>query len=95
MGQEMNLLLEAREIVRTQPRTLTVAHLRSCADQLDAAYAELKHSCTRSAATQFTAAVNRVVLAIERVHACTPPTPAGGRMGAPQARQEKAVTSSL
>ena len=85
----MSLLLEAREIVRAQPMTLYVAHLRSCADQLDAAYERLKQSCTRGAATEFTAAVTRVIMAIERVHAHTPPTPSGGRMRLEEMRETK------
>jgi hypothetical protein len=64
-----------------------VAHLRTCADQLHEAYDILKISCTREAATSFIAAFNRTLLAIERVHGKTPPSPSGGRMAV--AKEEK------
>lgn len=85
MGQEMSVLLEAREIVRAQPMNLYVGHLRTCADQLHEAYDILKVSCTRSAATEFTAAFTRTLLAIERVKGRTPPAPNGGRLKADDA----------
>ena len=80
MGQEVSLLWEAREIVRTQPMNIFVGHLRSCADQLHEAYDILKISCTREAATNFVAAFSRTMLAMEKVKGRTPPTPSGGRM---------------
>jgi hypothetical protein len=87
-----SILHEAREIVRTQPMNLYVGHLKTCADQLHEAYDILKVSCSREAATNFVAAFTRTVVAIERVHEFVPPTPSGGRMTVPQAREEKAVT---
>ncbi len=80
MGQEMSVLLEAREIIKAQPMSIFVGHLRSCADQLHEAYDILKVSCTRTAAQNFTAAFARTLLAIEKVKGHTPPTPRGGQM---------------
>lgn len=91
---EMNLLLEAREIIRAQPMTLRIAHLRTCADQLDAAYDRLKLSCTRGAITMFVGAASRTMIAIEQVRAHTPPTPTGGRMRQEQTVEEKTVTTA-
>lgn len=90
-AREMSVLLEAREIVRTQPMNIYVGHLRSCADQLHEAYDILKISCTRTAATQFIAAFNRTLLAMEKVKGRTPPTPSGGRM--PVVEEKKATGS--
>jgi hypothetical protein len=80
MIKSMSILFEAREIVRTQPMNIYVRHLRSCADQLHEAYDILKISCTKEAATNFIAAFNRTLLAMERVQGKTPPSPNGGRM---------------
>lgn len=80
MATQMSLLTEAREIVRAQPPSLYVAHLKKVADDLHAAYDVLKVSCTRDAATEFIAQFNRTLLAIERVHAHNPPAPSGGRL---------------
>jgi uncharacterized protein (UPF0276 family) len=88
----MSVLKEAREIVRSQPMSIYVGHLKACADKLGEAYDILKVSCTREAATNFIAAFNRTLLAIERVQAHTPPTPTGGRVPVP--REEKALTAS-
>lgn len=79
-AREMSVLWEAREIVRTHPMNIYVGHLRTCADQLHEAYDILKVSCTRTAAKEFVAAYTRTVLAIERVHGRTPPTPQGGKL---------------
>lgn len=91
----LNLLKEAREIVRCQPMSIPVGHLKTCADQLGEAYDLLKISCTREYTRNFVAAYTRTLIAIERVQAHTPPTPTGGRLSLPQQREEKAVTSSL
>ena len=88
MATQISLLLEAREIIRTQPMSLYVGHLRTCADQLHEAYDILKISCTRDAATNFIATFNRTLLAIERVHGHTPPTPAGGRLPVDVAKEK-------
>lgn len=85
--REMSLLLEAREIVRAQPPSLYVAHLKKVADDLHEAYDVLKVSCTRDAATNFIAQFNRTLLAIDKVHEHNPPAPNGGRMPAPSAKQ--------
>lgn len=87
-----SILHEAREIVRTQPMNLYVGHLKTCADNLHEAYDAIRASCTREAATTFVAALNRTLIAIDRVHAFTPPTSSGGRMTVPQTSEEKAVT---
>lgn len=91
MAEEMSVIKEAREIVRSQPMDLYVGHLRTCADQLHEAYDVLKISCTREAARAFQAAMSRTLLAIERVHEHTPPTPTGGRASIPEIKNEVAT----
>ena len=88
MAAEVNILFEAREIVRTQPMNLRVAHLKKVADDLHEAYDVLKVSCSRAAATNFIAQFNRTLLAIEMIHESTPPTSTGGRMALPQEREQ-------
>jgi hypothetical protein len=85
----MSVLFEAREIVRTQPPSLPVAHLRSCADELHEAYDLLKVSLTREAAARFTAAVTRALLAIDQVKGSEPPAPQGGALKKPKAEPEE------
>lgn len=92
--KELSVLMEAREIVRVQPMTITVGHLRTCADELHEAYDVLKISCTRGAATRFVAAFNRTILAIEKVHASEPTPPQGGAMPHPRAAANDAVRSN-
>lgn len=86
MGQEISILKEAREIVRTRPMDLRVGHLKSCADELHEAYDVLRVSCTRTSAMEFTAMFTRTVLAIEQVHASAPLPPCGGKMEQPELR---------
>lgn len=84
MGQEMSIILEAREIVRSQPMSVRVGHLRKCADDLHEQYDVLCISLTRAAATNFVAALSRTLLAIEQVHASTPTSPQGGALRVPK-----------
>jgi hypothetical protein len=78
MGQAIDLLKEAREIVRAQPLTPKVAALRAAADDLHEAYDILKVALTRSTIPPFVAAVTRTLLAIERIHAGDDPGPKSG-----------------
>lgn len=73
-----NLLLEAREIVRTQPPSLQREHLRVVADALDTAYKAVQKEITRSTVKNFVAQVTRTLLAIENIHASSPPSPPAG-----------------
>lgn len=88
MAEEISVLKEAREIVRSQPMDLYIGHLRSCADALHESYDLLKISCTRSAVREFIAAFTRTILAIEKVHEHTPTTPSGGRQPVPSTTEE-------
>jgi hypothetical protein len=80
---DLSVLKEAREIIRTQPMSLAVGHLRQCADELYEAYDVLKITCTRNAVTRFVASFNRTLLAIEMVQGNEPPAPRGGVMPLP------------
>lgn len=90
----MNLLLEAREIIRTQPPSLRVAHLRTASNVLAAAYSEMKNDFTRENITFFIAHVNRTILAIENIHEHTSPSPTGGRARAPETGDVAALGGS-
>lgn len=87
-AEEMSILKEAREIVRTRPMDLRVGNLRTCADALQEAYDVLKVSLTRDTATNFIGQITRTLVAIERVHEFSPPTPTGGRMPVEKEREQ-------
>lgn len=74
----IDLLKEAREIVRAQPLTPKVAALRNATDDLHEAYDILKIKLDRTTLAPFVAHVTRVLLAIERIHAGDDPGPKEG-----------------
>jgi hypothetical protein len=80
----MNLLLEAREIIRTQPPSIRVAHLRGVADNFDGAYKTMQKVMTRETITHFVAQANRLILAIEHVYEHTSPPPNAGAAREPR-----------
>lgn len=79
----MSLLAEAREIIRTNPLSLKIGHLKKCADAADKAYRELVYEFTRDTAQTFTAHCARLVLAIEMVIADQPTAPRGAKQKVP------------
>lgn len=83
----MNLLLEAREIVRTHFPSPAVHHLRTVADDFDDAYKTMQKVMTRETVTRFVAQSTRLLLAIENVYTSnpTPPLPCADRRPRTQA----------
>lgn len=80
----MNLLLEAREIVRTQPPSTAVMHLHAVADEFDTAYRRLRLRCDRENIIEFVAQSTRLCRAIDAIHASTSPPPKSGAAREPQ-----------
>lgn len=74
----IDLLKEAREIVRTNPLTPKTVAIRNAADDLNNAWDLIKISLTRAALTNFVAHSTRLLLAIERFHAGGTPGPKSG-----------------
>lgn len=86
--KELSILAEAREIVRNNPMSLQIAHLKQCADELHNAYVILCGALTREAVMQFIAHVNRCVMAIELVVAPVSPGGSGGALPVPKTNVE-------
>lgn len=78
MGPALDLIKEAREIIRVQPLTPKTAALRNAADDLHEAYDIIKVKLDRSTLAPFVAHATRVLLAIERIHAGNDPGPKSG-----------------
>lgn len=75
---EKGLIWEAREIVRSQPRSEKTQHLAALADELAAHYDVLKRNCTRGNIATFTATVTRVCVIINSITAAAPTPPHEG-----------------
>lgn len=93
MTNNEDILLIAREIVRTQPLSAKTQHLRNCADELHAAWNGLKVSLTTENAIRFVAWINRTVLAINMIQGAEPPSSQGGQAKVKGEAPKSAVAS--
>lgn len=75
---EISLIKEAREIVRTQPPSKKVEHLRSWADALDEAWREVTLSPSRGNIVRMCQCSTKVICAINAITASTPLPPLAG-----------------
>lgn len=87
----ISLMKEANEIIRTQPMTLKIGHLKQCTEKLHEAYDVLKVLPSRAAITDFIAHANRCILAIDMIHGDNPIEPQGGKMPVTENKQQAAT----
>jgi hypothetical protein len=75
---DVSLIKEAREIVRCQPPSKKVEHLRSWADALDEAWRGVTLSPSRGNIVRMCQCSTKVIRAIEDITAAEPPPHLGG-----------------